>query len=266
MTAIPDTWFEENVNEVATEEQTTAFKAYLSGEIEAEEAATLLTADVHRATLADTTEAKDINCELRKLWTFLIDVILSWPSVHLHVANLLDGISKLPHVDRTGRDNLEVSMDGTGTIRAMELWQDLPKFWNLFSDYWHSLAGWPYSRLETNAEKGDNLSWTNINSFAAIVFMGGPFAGMPILGNWGCYVIKKATQSDYEPIELHIPSAAVWMRFAGDELRDFYSTRYEGPLMWERWNSWRSEFEKTSKNDTVGVDYREWTAELAALM
>ncbi|OTB15121.1 hypothetical protein K445DRAFT_318505 [Daldinia sp. EC12] len=267
MTAIPNIWFYEKVqDEVVTAEQTAAFKAYLKGKIEAEEAATLITADVHQETLEDTTSAREINHELCNLWEFIIDVILSWPSEHLNVANLLDSISKLPHVDRTGRDSLEITMDGTGTVRDSELWQDLPRFWNLFSDYWHSLAGWPYSRPEIRAEEGANSAWTNINSFAAIVFMSGPFAGMPLLGDWGCYVVKKATKSDYEPIESHIPSAAVWLRIAGKELGHFYSTRYEGTLMWERWDGWRDEYKRISRSDIVNIDCRECAAELAALM
>ncbi|KAI1643564.1 uncharacterized protein F4817DRAFT_361414 [Daldinia loculata] len=267
MIVIPNTWFDEKVqDEVATTEQTTALKAYLEDDIEAEEAGMLITADVHQETLADTTSAEEINEELCKLWGFIIDVIVDWPSEHIKIANLLDTISKLPHVDRTGRDSLEVFMDGTGTVRASELWQDLPRFWNSFSDYWHSSAGWPYSRPESSAEKAANSQWTNINSFAAIVFMGGPFADMPLLGDWGCYVIKKASRSDYEPVEVHIPSAAVWMRFAGKELYHFYLTRYEGPLMRERWEGWRKEFKKICRNDTVDADIRENAAELAALM
>lgn len=138
MIVIPNTWFDEKVqDEVATTEQTTALKAYLEDDIEAEEAGMLITADVHQETLADTTSAEEINEELCKLWGFIIDVIVDWPSEHIKIANLLDTISKLPHVDRTGRDSLEVFMDGTGTVRASELWQDLPRFWNSFSDYWH---------------------------------------------------------------------------------------------------------------------------------
>ncbi|KAI0108190.1 hypothetical protein F4814DRAFT_441742 [Daldinia grandis] len=267
MIVIPNTWFDEKVqDEVATTEQTAALKAYLEDDIEAEEAGILITADVHQATLADTTSAEEIKDELCKLWGFVIDVIVDWPSEHIKIAHLLDTISKLPHVDRTGRDSLEIFMDATGTVRASELWQDLPRFWNLFSDYWHSSAGWPYSRPESSGERAANSQWTNINSFAATVFMGGPFADMPLLGDWGCYVIKKASRSDYEPVEVHIPSAAVWMRFAGKELYRFYLTRYEGPLMLERWKDWTKEFKKICRNDKVNVDIRENAAELAVLM
>ncbi|KAI8957400.1 hypothetical protein F5Y11DRAFT_339852 [Daldinia sp. FL1419] len=266
MVVIPNTWYDQKVqDEVATEEQSNTLKAYLEGVIETEEAAALITADVHQATLTDTASAEGIIDELCKLWGFIIDAILEWPSEHIKIADLLDSISKLPHIDRTGRDSLDLIMDSTGTVRATELWEDLPRFWNLFSDFWHSSAGWPCSRPESIAEKAANSEWTNINSFAAIVFMGGPFGDIQ-LGDWGCYVIRKATKSDYEPIEVHIPSAASWMRFAGREVYNYYVTRYEGTLMKERWGNWRVEFKKISRNKTIDADIREDAAELAALM
>ncbi|KAI1140266.1 hypothetical protein F5Y05DRAFT_311099 [Hypoxylon sp. FL0543] len=267
MATIPDTWFDQKIqDEITTMEQSTAMKAYLDGRIQPGEAARLLTVGVHQAAEEETGEAEGVEEKLCELWGFIIDFILEWPSSHEMILKLLYAISKLPHVDRTEKADLETLTDDAGAEREAQLWEDLPRLWNSLNEYWASEAAWRMDWAKSDMERGERPSWFNINVFGASAFKSGPFMGRRELGDWGCYVLKEAADPERGLLDVDIPVAQTWIQTAGPELHYFFSTRYKGPSSPETWAEWQKAFRDISSDDIVDARVREKAADVAAAM
>ncbi|KAI1418528.1 hypothetical protein F5Y13DRAFT_2057 [Hypoxylon sp. FL1857] len=267
MATIPDTWYDQKVqDEIATIEQSAAMKAYINGQIQADEAARLVTADVLKATEEDTGEGGEVDTKLLELWGFIIDFISEWPSSHPKILDLLYTIRKLPHIDRSDKDSIETFQDDTGIVRESQLWDDLPKFWNMLSDFWDSEAAWRHDWTKSSLGKGESPSWFNINAFAATAFKGGPFMGTKLFGYWGCDVLKMIAKKKRELFDIDIPVAEIWMQSAGAELHNFYLTRFRTVSPLDTWEEWEKAFRGIASDDKVDATIREKAAGLAAAM
>lgn len=267
MTTIPDTWFDQEVQEeIATIDQSAAMKAYLNGDIQVDEAARLVTAEVLQAAQEEEGEAETLEEKLCELWGFIIDFILECPSSHTKIIDLLHTISQFPHIDRTGKDSLETFEDVNGIVRESQLWEDLPRFWSSLSDYSASEAAWRELWTKSSLERGENPSWFNMNTFAATAFKSGPFAGRRLFGNWGCYVLREAVNPHRELVGIDVPAAQIWMQSAGAELHHFYLTGFKGESSPETWVELQNAFRNMSNDDTVDATIREKAADVAAAM
>lgn len=135
---IPHEWFREKLQDgAASPEQCTTLKAYFDGIMTVDNAAKILTRPVHEAATADEDRTEDEVDELCNLWGIVIDLIIEWQVAHPQTLRLLYAITRLPAVDRTGKASLGTIRDEAGVLREDQLWEDLPKFWNLLSDYWY---------------------------------------------------------------------------------------------------------------------------------
>lgn len=266
MNFIEKSWFDERVkDEISSRDQAEALNDYLNSDAPVDETAKTLTAAIDRAAKADGRSAEDVVEQLCLLWTFILDVVSDWPQMHSKVMILLDTFRKLPPVDQSGKDDIESFCDDTGVVREAVLWQDLPKFWNLFSDNWDAHFAWRKGGQRSDIKDTGSPSWSNINAFAAIAFKSEAFSGMRFLGDRGCLVLDESAASNSDLVNVDIPAAAGWIRIAGPELYTFYTSNlnYSSP---GQWTAWQTEFSKIASNTGIREFIRNDAAEIVTAM
>ncbi|KAK7981374.1 hypothetical protein PG996_009062 [Apiospora saccharicola] len=256
---IPQVWFGEKLRDgAASPEQCTTLKAYFDGIMTVDNAAKILTRPVHQAATAAHDRTDDEVDELCNLWAIIIDLIIEWQVAHPQILRLLYAIAGLPTLDRTGKASLGTFKDDAGVLREYQLWEDLPKFWNLLSDYWGSYVAWRNQAIQSPqpaSTTGEN-EWTRINAFAALALVEeGPFRGMKLLSDWGRQALDLAAQGGAATAHIDVPAAASWVMLAGPELRKAH-TQQEA--------QWRQALEEISKADHLEGRIRDDAARMVA--
>ncbi|KAK8017873.1 Free methionine-R-sulfoxide reductase [Apiospora rasikravindrae] len=288
---ISQEWYDEKMQDgAASPEQCTTLKAYFDQTMPVEDAIRILTKPVHQAAVAAQDRTDDEVDELCNLWAIIIDLIIEWQAAHPQVLQLLHAITRLPTVDRTGKASLGTFTDDAGAMREYQLWEDLPKFWNLLSDYWSctqcyfcflkafhlslfllrccilltsqltrllAYVAWRNRAVQSqkNTVTGDN-EWTRINAFAALALVDeGPFQGMTLLSNWGRQALDLAAQGGAATAHVDVPVAASWLVLAGPELRKIH-TQQEA--------QWQQAFEDISKAERLDQPLRDDAADMMA--
>ncbi|KAH8646881.1 hypothetical protein BX600DRAFT_443851 [Xylariales sp. PMI_506] len=279
MGSIPDLWYDEKVQDgIATAEQSAAMKSYINGTLDTASAAARITADADRVARLDAAsssayysspfsdDAEDVVEELCKLWAFLLDFAQEWPFTHPRLVALLIHIQNLPQVDRTGRASIGRTRRGSQGHMESQLWEDLPKFWNLLSDYWHSAL--PVRQMRTGPGKGcaPSSEWINLNEFAALAFSNGAFARMELLGDWGCYILDQAANKSSPFLEVDLQTSTRWLELAGSELREYYAELPAGSLSTHSWATLLSRLREIASEPGSREEVRKKAAHVTQLM
>ncbi|KAK8031261.1 hypothetical protein PG990_000995 [Apiospora arundinis] len=255
---IPQEWYGEKLRDgAASVEQCTTLKAYFDHILRVDDAARILTKPVHEAATATQDRTEDEVEELCNLWGIIIDLIIEWQIAHPQILRLLYAIARLPRVDRTGKASLSTFTDDAGVLRDCQLWEDLPSFWNLLSDYWYSYIAWRNTAVQSTGtpDAGDN-EWTRTNAFAALALVDeGPFKGMKLLSDWGRHALDLAAKGGAATAHIDVPAAVPWLVLAGPELRKIHN---------QHETEWRQAFEDISKAENLDKRLRDDAADMVA--
>ncbi|KAK7965758.1 uncharacterized protein PG986_000035, partial [Apiospora aurea] len=256
----PQEWYDEKMrDDAASPVQCTTLKAYFDQTMIVDDAARILTKPVHQAATTAQDRTDDEVDELCNLWTILIDLIIEWQAAHPQILRLLYAITRLPAVDRADKASLGTFTDDAGVVREYQLWEDLPKFWNLLSGYWYSYVAWRNKAVQPRqiTGTGDN-GWTRINAFAALALVDdGPFQGMTLLSNWGRQALDLAAQGGAATAHIDVPVAASWLVLAGPELRKIHK---------QLETQWRQAFEEISQVGSLDERLRNDAADTAEIL
>lgn len=279
---IPQEWFGEKLRDgAASPEQCTTLRAYFDSIMSVDDAAKILTRPVQQAATADHDRTEDEAEELCNLWAIIIDLIIEWQVAHPQILRLLGAITRLPAVDRAGKASLGTFTDDAGVLREYQLWEHLPKFWNLLSDYWHckstssrgtlhlpssdnqlitlaAYVAWRNQAIQSSGSKDmtEENEWTRLNAFAALALVeDGPFRGMKLLSDWGRHALDLAAQGGAATAHVDVPTAASWLVLAGPELRKTHK---------QQETQWRQAFEDISKANGLAQRLRDDAADMAA--